>query len=105
MLSKHFKNIANKYDIKICGVNKVVPNWGNKSKNVLHYRNLQLYLSLGMKLIQVYRVSKFKQSHLWKKYTDLNTEKMLSIVLKNIFLNWWIMVFMAKQWKIWGVRL
>ena len=33
-------NIANKYGKKIGGVNKLVPNLGYKSKNVLHYKNL-----------------------------------------------------------------
>ena len=33
-LSKYFSNIANKYDIKIVGVNKLAPNLGNKSKHV-----------------------------------------------------------------------
>ena len=44
------------------------------NKYLLLYRNLQLYLSLGMKFI-VYRVSKFKQSDWLKKYTDFNTDK------------------------------
>ena len=41
MLSKYYFNIANEYGIKIGGVNKLVPNLGNKSKYVLHYRNFQ----------------------------------------------------------------
>ena len=46
-LSKYFSNIADRLDLKIDGVNKLVPNLGNKY--VLHYRSLQLYLSLGVK--------------------------------------------------------
>ena len=40
MLQNYCSSIVNKYDIKIGGVNKLVPNLGNKSKYVLHYRNL-----------------------------------------------------------------
>ena len=35
MLSKYFSSIANKYDIIIGGVNKLVTNLGNKSKHVV----------------------------------------------------------------------
>ena len=45
MLPNDCSNIANKYDIKIDGANKLIPNLGNKSKYVLQYGNLQLYLS------------------------------------------------------------
>ena len=58
ILPKCCSNIANKYEIKIGGVNKLVPNLGNKSKYVLHYRNLQLSLSLGMKLTKFHKNSK-----------------------------------------------
>ena len=60
MLSNYCSNIANKYDIKTGCVNKLVPNLGNKSKYCLHYRNLQLYSSLAMKLVSVHRILKFK---------------------------------------------
>ena len=50
-MSNYCRNTENDYRMKINinNINKVVPNLRNKSKYVLHY-NLQLYLSLGMKL-------------------------------------------------------
>ena len=47
ILSKYCKSIADKYKINVGDVKKLIPNLGNKHKYVLHYRNLQLYLSLG----------------------------------------------------------
>ena len=55
-------------------VKKLVPNLRNKNSYVLHYRNLQLYLSLGMKLTKVRRALRFQQSCWMEPYIRLNTE-------------------------------
>ena len=75
MLSKSSKKIADKYEIKVGDVKKLIPNLGNKTNYVVHYRNLQLYLSLGMKLTKIHRVLEFNQSDWMKKYINFNTEK------------------------------
>ena len=78
MLSDFCKKIADEYGIKVGDVMKLIPNLGNKTNYVLHYRNLQLHLSLGMKLTQIHRVLKFKQSDWMKKCIDFNTEERTS---------------------------
>ena len=75
MLSKYCKKIADKYEIKVGDVKKLIPNLGNKTNYVVHYKNLQLYLSLGMKLTKIQRVLKFKQFDWIKKYIKFTNEK------------------------------
>ena len=67
--------MADEYGIKVVDVMKLIPNLGEKTNYVLHYRNLQLYLSLGMRLTKTDKVLKFRQSDWMKKYIDFNTER------------------------------
>ena len=90
MLSKYCSDIANKYGIKVGGVKRLIPSLEEKIKYVVHYRNLQYYLSLGIKLIKVHRILKFKQSDWLKKYVEFNTKKDKKVMmgLINPFLNY-----------------
>ena len=75
MLSNYYKDIADWYDIKVGDIKKLVYNLGDKVKYVVHYKHLQYYLSLGMKLIKIHRILRFRQSNWLRKYVDFNAEK------------------------------
>ena len=102
MLSNYYSHIPDKHETKIDGINKLVSNLCNKSKYIVHYKNLQLCLSLGMKLNKIHKISKFEQTD-WSKNTLIliqTKENMLLKVLKIFFLNMRIIEFLVKQWKI-----
>ena len=75
MLSKYCRKVADCYGIKVGGVKKLVANLLDKVEYIAHYENLKYYLSLGMGLIKIHRILKFKQSYWLKPYVDINTKK------------------------------
>ena len=82
ILSPYCKNIQ-QFGISIGQVAKLIPTLSSKKNYVLHYRNLQLYLSLGLKLRKLYRVLEFDQSPWLAQYINFNTQKRMNA--KNAF--------------------
>ena len=88
-MSDYCKKIADEYGIKVGDVKKLIANLNNKTNYIVHNRNLQLYLSLGMKLAKIHKAVKFKQYD-WMKSISILTlkkEQKLLINLKKTFSN------------------
>ncbi|KAK3103044.1 hypothetical protein FSP39_016008 [Pinctada imbricata] len=83
MLSAYQVKLLKKLKMKATRCSKLVPNLHDKQNYVIHYQNLQLYLSLGMKLKKIHRVLRFQQSPWLKPYIDFNTD--MRKVAKNEF--------------------
>ena len=75
MLSNYQLNIAHLYNIPVGNVKKLVLNFFDKKKYVIHYEDLKLYLRLGLKLKKIHHVLEFNQCQWLKQYLEFNTQK------------------------------
>ena len=76
--SKELHDLHNDYplapeSLKVNKVEKLIPNLNDKKKYVVHYENLKLYESLGLKITKIHRGINFRESDWMKEYIDLNT--------------------------------
>ena len=60
--------------LKIGKVDKLIPNLQDKMNYVIHYKNLQQCLDLGMKLTKIHRAIKFNERAWLKDNIQLNTD-------------------------------
>ena len=65
------------------GVEKLIPNLNDKTKYIIHYKNLIQCLRAGIKLKKIHRGIKFVESEWMKPYIDKNTN--LRAMAKNNF--------------------
>lgn len=61
--------------LKRAKTTKLIPTLENKTNYIVHYRNLQLYTELGMKVTKVHRILEFHQSPWLASYISFNTIK------------------------------
>ena len=72
--SNHTQKLAETFHLKV-GSGKLVADLHHKEKYVVHYRNLKLYMKLGLKLMKIHRIIAFNQSFWLRDYIELNTAK------------------------------
>ena len=76
---KHLHNLHNDYPlaperVKIGNVEKLIQNLNNKTNHVVHYDNLKLHVSLGLKITKIHTGIKFDESPWLEEYINLNTK-------------------------------
>ena len=90
--------------MKIEKVEKLVGNLYDNSGYVIHIRNSKQALNHGLVLKKVHKIIKLNKNVWPKPYIDMNADlrkKKQKLILKKIFLSWWIMQFSGKLWKMW----
>ena len=74
-LSPYSQQLRNNLNIRGKPCKKLMPNLHDKERYVIHYRNLKLYLELGLVITKLHRGIEFQQSFWLRQYISMNTER------------------------------
>ena len=70
---KHTLELLKKYGYRRTATEKLMSTLYDKYNYIIHFKNLKLYLKLGLELIKIHKVLGFKQSKFLSPYIKLNT--------------------------------
>lgn len=84
---------------------KLIPTLESKKHYVLYYRNLQLYLSLGMKLSHIHRILEYRQEPWLMSYIDFNSNnrKDAKNDFEKDFFKLITMLCLGRRWRIYEI--
>ena len=74
LLSEKQDVLRSQYAISHTATSKLVPNFFDKKKMLIHYRNLRFYLQHGLVVTKMHRGIRFRQSKWLELYIRTNTE-------------------------------
>uniref|UniRef100_A0A8D8TAN0 DNA-directed DNA polymerase n=1 Tax=Cacopsylla melanoneura TaxID=428564 RepID=A0A8D8TAN0_9HEMI len=77
-ISPYQKHLLQDLNINHYPAKKLLTTLEPKMNYIVHYRNLKLYLELGMVLTKIHKIVQFNQSPWMKTYIDFNTAKRAS---------------------------
>ena len=71
--------------MEINKIKKLIPNLGDKEKYGLHYKNLEQYENLRLKIKKIHGGIKFEESQWLEKFIALNTKLRTTASLRKTF--------------------
>ena len=88
--------------MKIDKCKKLVCNFKNKKKYVVHIKSLKQASNYGLKLKKIHKIIEFNQKAWLEPYTDMNTElrKLAKDDFEKDLFKSIVMQYLEKQWKI-----
>ena len=84
---------------------KLICDWTDKKKYLIHYRMLKFYVRHGMIVEKIHEIISFKQSIWLEGYISFNTQKRnkAKMISKKTSLNCLLMLLLANFWKMFAI--